>query len=173
MAGISSPFFCFSFFHHVLNAVSPNKSVVGLMGGIVAGTLTYVTLPWFWFLLHHYSIVDISAAYNSNDMIAQGQQQTPPWFYYQRFVVAAAGNDASYLPISTSATIVTPWVVGLIISISAVAGDLVESAFKRIYHVKDTGSWLPAHGGALDRFDSTLLIVGLFHYYVSTNSHQY
>ena len=54
----------------------------------------------------------------------------------------------------------TPWVhmaiLGLLINISGVIGDLVESLFKRAYNVKDSGWIMPGHGGILDRVDSIL-----------------
>ena len=48
-------------------------------------------------------------------------------------------------------------VVGVIICIFGVLGDLVESQLKRNFGVKDSGSIMPGHGGMLDRFDGALL----------------
>lgn len=47
-------------------------------------------------------------------------------------------------------------VIGLLLSISAMAGDLLQSYFKRKNKIKDTGSLLPGHGGFFDRFDAIL-----------------
>lgn len=47
----------------------------------------------------------------------------------------------------------------LLLSIFGQFGDLIESALKRYYGVKDSGKILPGHGGILDRFDSMLMVM--------------
>lgn len=56
-------------------------------------------------------------------------------------------------------------IFGLVIAIFGQLGDLVESAMKRKFGVKDAGGLIPGHGGVLDRFDSLLFAAPVLYYY--------
>jgi len=56
--------------------------------------------------------------------------------------------------------------VAAIVVVFGVYGDLVESLLKRNLKIKDSGHFLPGHGGILDRFDSVLLAAPMVYFYL-------
>jgi phosphatidate cytidylyltransferase len=94
-------------------SISPGKTIVGFVGGLVVGQLPLLLVGHIHFL--------------------------------------------SLLPLS-----------GLLLLVSATGqlGDLVESAIKRDFGVKDAPPLIPGHGGILDRFDSYLVAFPLAYLYL-------
>ncbi len=54
-------------------------------------------------------------------------------------------------------------ILGLITSISAIIGDLIESVFKRSCDIKDSGNLIPGRGGVLDSIDSVVIAAPIFY----------
>lgn len=57
-------------------------------------------------------------------------------------------------------------IMGLMVAVAGIFGDLFESALKRKTGAKDSGGILPGHGGVLDRFDALLFAIPFVFLYV-------
>ena len=74
----------------------------------------------------------------------------------------AAATIAGALMASLPYFVLNLWaaaLIGLLVGLATMAGDLWESALKRRFGVKDSGDLIPGHGGILDRVDGLMFAV--------------
>lgn len=85
------------------------------------------------------------------------------------FVGGLAASVLALFVLRSIAGVLTPLdcvLLGLVLGVAGVVGDLSESLLKRAFNVKDSGSILPGHGGMLDRIDSVLFVAPLLYVYI-------
>ncbi|EKN63916.1 phosphatidate cytidylyltransferase [Schinkia azotoformans] len=103
---------------------------------------------------------------------AFGKRKLWPEISPNKTVAGFVGGVLSALLVGLIFQIVSPLhpsllfvlVVTVVTSLFGQMGDLVESALKRHFTVKDSGHILPGHGGILDRFDSLLFVLPILHF---------
>lgn len=78
---------------------------------------------------------------------------------------------ASSLEMAKQHALIHWLVIGFLSATVGTLGDLLESKLKRLANVKDSGHFMPGHGGFLDRFDSLLLAIPIVWFYVALFMH--
>lgn len=63
---------------------------------------------------------------------------------------------------SESFTLILWIILPIVVSTIGTLGDFFESMIKRNLEIKDSGDWLPGHGGFLDRFDNLLFVAPFY-----------
>jgi len=130
---------------------------------------------WLFFALSLNWVGDIAALYAGKAMgrhkLAPHVSPAKTWEGAAASVAASLIYGAIYFPrLLPAAPLAEALALTAVANIAGQFGDLCESAMKRGAGVKDSGTWLPGHGGWLDRVDSSLFALPVV-YFVVSNFH--
>ena len=148
---------------------------IGLLGSYAALIVRYSTESYGvpGFNVGTDTLFIVAAGVVANDVFAlfvgstAGRTPLREWISPSKSVEGLIGGTVgTFLAVAIIGTQSGTWdrtsewiLLALVISVLAPIGDLVESMFKRNLDVKDFGTFIPGHGGVLDRFDGFLFVL--------------
>lgn len=121
-------------------AISPSKTWSGLLGGILGATLVLFGAARFW----QEGLISV---------LVQGNAADGPSCF--------GAQPCWYLTANAFALFAQCLMTGIFVAVCAQAGDFFESWLKRRAGVKDSGNFIPGHGGFFDRVDGLLAVMFL------------
>lgn len=147
---------------------------VGLLGGFAGLLLDPSAFPHRHGVAYLLGTLLVVVAYDVGAYAVGarfGRRRVAPRISPNKTVEGALGGTVlAFLAAGALVSLIHPWtepeVFGLaaIVAVFAPLGDLAESMVKRDLGVKDMGSFLPGHGGFLDRLDGVLLVLPAAYY---------
>lgn len=148
---------------------------IGLLGSFAALIVRYSTVSYGvpGFNVGTDTLFIVAVGVVANDVFAlfvgsaAGRTPLREWISPSKSVEGLIGGTVgTFLAVAIIGTQSGTWdrtsewiLLALVISVLAPIGDLVESMFKRNLDVKDFGTFIPGHGGVLDRFDGFLFVL--------------
>ena len=138
--------------------------------GLPFASLTYVHAQGIMALLYLLMLAMLTDVFAYFTGIRFGKHKLAPRISPKKTVEGAIGGTLIAVGIATPfalyfdlfgigdsfSSIALVVLFSVMVSLIAQLGDLIASAFKRRYDIKDFSNLMPGHGGILDRFDSTM-----------------
>jgi phosphatidate cytidylyltransferase len=164
------------------NKEHPTSNFVGIVGGLFYFVLPFLLLTFllqenlfkysaevYYYLLFFFAIIWLYDTFAYFSGMLAGKHPLWKRLSPKKTIEGAVGgflltmllvyflNPYTFLFPDSFVLIAAPLVI-----IAATFGDLFESLLKRKAEVKDSGTFLPGHGGVLDRFDSVFFAAPVF-----------
>ncbi len=141
---LNSPIYCYLFWLIVIGLIWMTDSLAYLVGSRIGKTKLYERISpkktWEGFL--GAGIITVPIAWTMGKLLLTDTSQ---FYFISDWCVENSGIFLTILSVIV-------WITGTL-------GDLFESSIKRNFNVKDSGRFMPGHGGMLDRFDSFIFIL--------------
>ncbi len=166
--------FCFK--NNILAPVKVAKQVLGII--YIPLTLSFLVLirndingtGWIFFIFLVITAGDTGALYVGTFL---GRNKICPWVSPNKTIEGSVGGLCANILMGLICGIAflpdLGWLIwvffSLTIGITGQVGDLFESEFKRAAGVKDSGRFLPGHGGFLDRMDALLFAAPIIYFF--------